>query len=410
MSAERSVGLNQDPVNPEGDDIPHNYTKLNQMHWLNGTERGLWSKPIILNSVSRLLDARMSRAFGLYIGKAIEGVETMKWPEEDASEGKGWSYPDKNERPIEGVTASFSIPFDNPKTHSSLFVYEERFPEQVKPEDRHDWSIGIGRITEYATNYATKEFFRRQASGAATKAASIAYTWFYDLVTYGLIQNGTYGQMQTIETMANYHKINYADAITSALFQHNFDPINRLIAMTNIDGYSGCNNIDDLATKIGKERFKKPDLGKWLDKIDTRREDGKRATSLRNGIISVAGAGVFRNPGVIETSGATLPFMAAVNLIINEAQADSFGMGLINHPDKAGIIDMARYLIPDYFVPLGAEALQIPAAILIPLLPFVLVHESIHYYSSNQDFMGLIPAKIIKKAVTPYKSKLEPAE
>lgn len=54
--------------------------------------------------------------------------------------------------------------------------------------------------------------------------------------------------------------------------------------------------------------------------------------------------------------------------------------------------------------------MQIPVVAIAGLMPFVAVHESIHHYSSNADYMGLIPAKLVHKKTTPLKNQLEPEE
>lgn len=377
MPTERPIFLNE-LNNTQAEDfhnVPEDYVQKNQAHWRKA-KRGIFSRPLELPHSANALHDRMVKTFGL--------------------------------KDAQSSILTISLAFDNPSSASSAYVHQEAFPQGVKEKERHEWSIGIGRINEYVTNYAAREFIRLNTDLPVIQQIARAYGGVFDFLTYGLFFNGTYTRMRGIERMAKDQGKDYKGALLSALFQHDSNALNEIIAMTS--KFTGYSNIDELAINIGRDRFKKPDIGKWLDNLDTRREDKKRATSLRNGVISVAGAGAFRNPGVIETSGALVPFLAGVDLVLNEIQAEAGGMGFINHPEHASLLLMARYLIPDYFVPLAAQTLEIPAVVAISLLPFVAIHEGIHHYSSSKDFMGLIPAEIIHKEVTPYKSKLEPRE
>lgn len=351
--------------------IPQDYISKNQEHFRNA-KRGIFSRPIELPRTGRILHERIVRTFGL----------------EDAEE------------PI----FTWSVVFDNPKTPSSEYVYAERFPEEIAEEDKRNFSIGISRINEYATNFATKEFLKRNADLPVIKQVASVYGGISDLFTYGLLLNGTFSRMRDIEIMAGHNEKDYRQAILDGLFQHDFTQLNEIIAIGK--DYTGYSDINGLAIEIGKKRYKKPDIGKWFDKLDVQDTDGHIKAAIKHGIISVAAMGVFRNPGVIESSGAMLPAIGVIaplsTLVLAEkALAEqNLGFALIEHPE----------LIPQFLsdlAPVVGESMASTVIAALSLFPFVGIHEGIHHYSSNQEYMGYIPAKIIHKQMTPNKSRLE---
>lgn len=326
-------------------EIPQNYIERNKRFWKKASRHGI-SKPQELKFPADIFHSRIKKTFD------IEEVE----------------------QPI----LVWSTVFDNPKTPNSEYVYAERYPESVKEEDKIDFHRGIVRITEYATNFATREFLKRNA----TPLADI-YGRFADLVTYELLYNGTYRRMKAVEIEADRNGKDYKGALLTGLFRHDLDPVNELIEDTK--PYSGWNNINDLAIEIGRNRFKKPDFGKFLDKLEIERTDGKTVTTLKNCAISLLAGGVFRTPGVIEVSTGLVPLAFAETAVIYAANQR---LG-----DPAIIQNLATITLP-----------------ILSITPFATMHEAIHYYSANEKNMGFIPAQLINKEVTPYFSRLEPEQ
>ena len=330
--------------------LPSNYIEQNQEHWRNAN-RGIFSRPLELPRTGKFLHERIVRTFGL--------------------------------EHIQEPIVTWSAIFDKPKSPSSAYVYAERFPEGVAKEDKHDFSVGIGRITEYATNIATKDFIDRNTDILVVNAAARAYAAFGDLATYGIMLAGTYREMARIEYMAEQNGEDFRQALYRGLFQHDTAPLNELIA--NTKEFSGCSDINELAIKLGKKRFKRPDIGKWLDKLEVERTDGSVKAGIKNCAVSVLAGGVFRSPGIIEVSGGFLPLFFAETLAI-------YGLN--------GRMDIG----------LLAQNLAVIAATGIIINPFATVHEMIHSYSASEDYMGFIPAELIKKEVTPYFTRLETKE
>ncbi len=150
-------------------DIPEDYVKANQKHFRNA-KRGIVSRPYELPKLRDSLHERITKTFGL----------------EDA------------QKPV----VVWSGLFDNPKTPSSEFVYAERYPEDIKEEDRQNFAAGITRITEYATNFAAGEFLKRNLSLPLVKQAAKVYGMFSEALTYGLLYSGTYREMRRVRKSA----------------------------------------------------------------------------------------------------------------------------------------------------------------------------------------------------------------
>ena len=85
--------------------IPEDYVKKNQKHWRKA-KRGIGSRPIELPRIGNLINTRIQSTFAEY-----EVSDTT--------------------RPI----FTFSVFTDNPKTPSSKFVHQERYPEEIAEEE-----------------------------------------------------------------------------------------------------------------------------------------------------------------------------------------------------------------------------------------------------------------------------------
>jgi hypothetical protein len=327
-------------------EIPSDYIDENKSFWKKA-KRGVLSRPHELVIPANFLHNRITKTFDI---DAEVKQPIMVW----------------------------STVFDHPKTPNSEFVYAERYPEEIAEEDKPDFHRGIVRITEYATNYATREFLRRNATPLADLYGAVA-----DQATYGFLYNGTFRRMKAVELVAEDNGKDYKGALLTGLFQHDFGPINELVADTK--EYSGWSDINDLAIEISRDRFKKPDIGKILDKVEIERTDGKKTSIFKNCAVSVLAGGVFRVPGVIEVSAGIIPVAFAETALIYLANQRMDG-ALLAH-------NLATITLP-----------------LLSVTPFATIHELIHYYSANKEFMGFIPANLINKEVTPHFSRLEPEE
>lgn len=370
MSAEKPIFEKLNVINaidevlqvlPAESEIPQDYIKQNQNHWRKA-RRGLFSKPLELSQTGDFLHDKITKTFGL----------------EDA------------QKPI----LIWSVVFDRPKTPSSKFIYEERYPEEINDEDKTNFSIGMARITEYATNYAAKDFFVKNVDIPILREFSKAYGRFADLATYEILINGTYRRMSIIESVANENGKSYKEALFTGLFKHDLEPINELVSDTK--EFSGWSSINDIAIEIGKKRFKKPDIGKFFDKLEINKNDGRLKANLKNGTTSVLAGGVFRNSGVTEISGGIPAFILLETSVISIAH---LGEHVIQNPNllfTAGSI--------------AAETVVLSLGPVVAITPFIGVHENLHSYSSDETHLGFIPANIIEKELTPSLARLEPRE
>ncbi len=352
----------------EENSIPPDYIKRNQSFWRKA-QRGIFSRPAELGMSATFLHRRIVETFNLE--NAQESI--LVW----------------------------STLFDKPKTPSSEFVYAERFPSNIKEEDRQYWTAGMVNITEFATNYATREFFKKNADLPIARSIAEVYGELADMATYKIMIGGTYYRMHAIEEQAVLSGKDFKAAIFKALFQHDFNPINSIISDTS--GYSGCSNIDELAIQIGKNRFRKPDLGKWLGKLEIGNKDGKIKSNLKNSITSLAAGGVYRNPGVTEISGAIPSLFYLETGAVSGLELSS----ILKNPHFSHILSSFQF--DSLFALATSKELMASLAPIFLIYPFIAVHESIHSYSSNKEFMGLLPARIVRREKTPGLIALEPA-
>ena len=336
--------------------IPEDYQDINRDYWQN-VDRGIFakSKPLPLKRASNALHKRIMNSF----------------PE--------------IENPTKPLL-SWSVLYDKPKEPTSEYVYAYRLPDSVKAEDKNDFFIGIERITEYATNYATREFLRKNMDFPGGKLLAELYGEVLDLLTYKILIGGIYRDMARIEMIADENGKNFKQAIIDALLKHDFNPINELIADTK--EFSGWSDINDLAIHIGKRRWKKPDVSKWIGKLQVNEEDGSKKAHVKNAVLSLLAGGVYRNPGVTEISGGVKAWIILETVGVYFATLGT-DIASFEHIKLLGL-NTAVSLIP-------AIAIYI----------FVPTHESFHHYSSDKKYIGLIPAQIIRKKMTPKITTLE---
>ena len=345
--------------------IPLDYIARNKLFWKNA-RRGVLSRPMEIPAfLSESLHRRITTTFGL----------------------------DQAEKP----TVVWSVVFDNPESPNSQYVYERRFPDDVPVEERTNYAAGIDRITEYASNLATREFIRRNTDIPILRTFSKGYRILAEMATYGLLLNGTYRRLMNIETLAKGAGRDFTGAVLDGLFDHDFEPINKIMADTA--DFSGCANIDELAIDIGRKRFKL-NIGSALGKLETEKTDGVLKSTAKNAAISVAAAGVFRTPGVVELSAAMLPLSVATGFAVSEVAINSEIIFGLHRP--ALMLDPQ---IPIALMPTALETLATMALTLAPLAPFIAIHEAIHHYSGGEDYLGFTPVNLIAKEVTPYKAK-----
>lgn len=356
--------------------IPGDYIQRNKEHWRNA-KRGIGSRPFELPRTESMFHNAMQRTFREY---GLNG--TIK--------------------PI----FTFAVASDNPKTASSAYAHKERFLVEVAKEDRQDFLIGMIRINEYATNYAAREFLIQNLNLPGLREAAKVYAGLSNLSTYGILLRGTFTRMRELEIMANHNNMDYKHALLTALFQHDSTELNAIIALGS--EYTGYSNINELAIEIGRKRYKKPDFGKWFDKLDASRSDGKIKTKIKNGVLSTAALGVFRNPGIIEIHGAIIPASPIIAGVGTFALVESlvlaeYNINALMHPEHIMLI--LEQISSE--IPKPAAAI---AGVALLVAPFVIAHEAIHHYSADEHHMGLTPTEVIKKEVTPYKSRFETEE
>ena len=390
--------------------VPEDYISLNQLHFM-GLERNGISRIMELKATGEFLHRRIVNTFNLdQNASACEENELppIRWPEEDITDGRGWFYPNREEGELPPIrwheeditdgrgwfypklkiqpqpkkpTFTFSVVYSKTKKPSSEFGYEQTYPEGIAEGDREDFAFGIERITEYATNFATREFFRRNLDIPGFRKIAEAYGLVEDFLTYRVLLHGTYRDMGEIQKVAKHNGKDFKGAIIDyTLFQQDTESLDRLIKDTKS---LECSNINDLAIRIGNNRLRTPDLTKILRKLELKPTDSEKKANLKNCIMSVLSGGVYRNPGITEVSGGILTFLTLETLVVYLL---SMGEKLLTREN----IDLLALNLATASIPVTLTTI------------FAIVHEAIHHYSSDQRHLGgIIPAEIRAKRQTP---------
>ena len=401
---------------PHLNEVPIHYIERNKVFWKRRTLRGFVSKPMELRHTRNFLHNMFMDVFPFTDSAPSFSDKPpkpkLRWPEEDPKEGRGWSYPIIEEKPSIRVVKPdlyFSTAFDRPKSPSAEFNYFNVKPSHIPEEDQEAWLIGMGRITEYGTNYFMSEAIKKKMDlsklrkiAPVLRGIAEVYTTFSDFITYRFVIGGTYIRMGEVEHQAMLNGKNYNDSeeeklIVSekAVFEKEYAAINGLISDTK--DYSGCSDIDDMAMEIGYNRFK-VDIGKLVNKLEPNQKDGNIKAGFKNGVLSVLAGGVFRIPGLTELSAGGFSLLLSEPIIVN-----LLALGL--RPE----------LIP-YFTSINNAvdfirglALLIANGIwgLALAYPYLGGHELLHNYSANRRGMGLIPGVIKRFVTTPGFVNLE---
>ena len=383
----------EDPLIGEGyyyphlNEIPPHYIRRNQEHWRRRQLRG---------PVSRTMEL-------VVVGNFLHKMLMDVYPFTDSEPSPGETYPSSElglpmEQVVEGqekikITKpilTWSMLFDRPKSAASEFNYFEREGNHIPKEDRKAWSIGMARITEYATNYFMSEAIKRKMDHPGLRNIADAYTVFCEYMTYGILIGGTVGRMKLVEQEAIQNGKDYKGALFQMIFRGNAEALSELVADTK--EYSGLSDIDDMAMEIGYRRFKIIDLDKIIGKLEKKQSDGTIKAGVKNGATSLLAGGVYRNPGVTEISGGGIGLLTVEPVLIN-------ALYIATHPDIWSYFTNVKNDV-DF---IHALSLLIVNAIWAPILVYLYAggHEFLHNHSANKKRLGAIPTELKRFEATP---------
>lgn len=223
--------------------------------------------------------------------------------------------------------------------------------EEIKPEDKKPYMAGIYQLNEWATNYATRQYFTSDTNkGFVGKLRSL----YGKIGNFGAARFGgrdlidafrTVGKMRKVERTAKKLGVNFSDAVFESLFSHNDAKMNALIAQTESVKAS---NLTELAINIGKRRNQQAD------------EVSQDASSAH----------------VVPSNETPKP----ANKLVRGINRVGTSVGLLGHVSEPGI----------------ARLLLAPNTLTgFVITKFVSVHEAVHAYSQAEDRTGLIPIHLL---------------
>lgn len=255
-----------------------------------------------------------------------------------------------------------------------------RYPDFIAhdSEKQARWLNGIVRLTEYATNRATCYYIENSLPKAIGKPAA-AFGRILDKTLAGApFAVDAYRAMGKVARAAKKNNQDpnvFNKALFTALFSHDFNDLDRLIALTP---ELRARNIDELAIEVGKEKL----TAKLIRKIKNRYEISlppfaERFVALskvvddkfKKCLFSLGGAGMFTQPGIVEL----LPNLALIT--------NSYSLNLFIRAIQASRPDIAA----------GAGA---ALTVMNYVAYYTVVHELIHAYSASGRYSGLASASL----------------
>jgi hypothetical protein len=268
------------------------------------------------------------------------------------------------------------IPSDHPAVMitAGIFVdglfHPRQFGFLLKPPDYlaqnpkrlEQYKHGIIGLTEWATNRATTSFIRASLPKRLAYPSSVLALMLDNVLVGRPAAPKAYKAMGFVEETAKINGLDFDEAVFEAVFGHDFDELNHLVAQTpNLR----ARGIDELAEEIGGERMLSKVLGGG--KLGFVPEKVRRKMKLA--LLSLTAGGMFTQPGIAEilpTMGVFMNAYAITNLIKTASNLES----AIGSSAFLGLINFYLY--------------------------YSIVHETMHAYSASADYLGFTPIELAK--------------
>lgn len=217
---------------------------------------------------------------------------------------------------------------------------------------------GAVAVNEWMTNVATNTFFRRLLKAPFLSDPGIVslYTGMLDKLTYGLVFSKIYKKMNYLRVAARFEQIDFDDAILNSLFKGDNALLDKLI----MNAFLGEKIIDyhSLMVHIGKDPTSKI-FGEMIT-----RDESKLKNLLKNIMVAnmaFATASLY-NPGIIQIYP---------NLILAAPLV------------TAGLLSIST--APTTLLAMGS------------FVPYLLIHETLHYYEADKHHFGPLSARLVRK-------------
>mgnify|MGYP006282722851 CR=1 FL=1 len=247
--------------------------------------------------------------------------------------------------------------FDQPSSEKAYW-FDIRNPENIAESDQSSYEIGIQLINEWATNYLTKKLINE---GFCEHPALALLSKFFRILidSTGLSYRKVSRLMSELKETAESDS-SFDHAVCTAYFCHQFDQLNQLLQHSDT-----AQDLSDIAVLVGSDSCWSSESGltrKVMEFIDYDETDGETKRLIKRIVSSLIGVGRNANPGVIELS-ITSPVLLT-------------------------------------FIPINTRYAVVFALLNAGIVGSVLVHETVHAYSKDQNFSGVIPVEFIKNKPT----------
>lgn len=309
----------------------------NQMLWREATHSSIRSYE--MPRLSYTIEGKMKKVFSDYIAP---------------------SYP--------RLLIAWSFLLDTPSHTLPYYRLIARYPEHIRQEDRQDYAAGMYHLNEWATNYATRHYIETASTNPITQPMRKAYAAYGDTIVGRVNTLYTYRAMREAKRAASASGVNFDHAVFTALFQHDFTALNGLIAATPT---LEAANHDELALVVGHHSAKTFDPTKEIFRhFSPKPTDSTIMKTLKNTADSLLTGGQFAQPGIVEVVVAAPIGLSTIGALEGTISGDVKGM---------------------------ATSAAIASSIATVTYPFVLIHESVHGYSANAEYIGLLPRQIVQE-------------
>lgn len=319
------------------------FVTQSQESWRN-LKRGIISRPQEIPSLSNVLDRTIKKVFSEYI--VATRPPTLV----------AWSV--LKDEPLEPMGRQF----------------KRRRPEEITEPDEDNYYIGIHQLNEWGTDFAVRYWLSHSPKHSVLQKIGEIYVDISINSGHKIAYKQAYELMEQVQTSAKQRGQNFEDAVFKALFQHDFSDINMVVSQEKI---ADCQTINQLALHLGKSLPKNntTQILRSLDTLDTQKKDSELKRLSKRIILSMLIGGGQSQPGIVEIVAA--------------------------QPTTTGGI-AASFAAPDILTGIAAGTLV--GAITSTPYGYVLLHETVHDYQTDREFIGFIPltlTSIGKRSVNP---------
>lgn len=220
--------------------------------------------------------------------------------------------------------------------------------------------LGITHFNEQATDIATRYWLSHASKYPLFHQLGEFYSNFCYTVSQRILYQNASRLMKRLRSEALSHQQSFDQALFLALFQHDFQEVNAIASSANIDG---CQTVDQLALSLGK-RLPMHHPSRLSGNLAIEENDSNLKKLSKRIMRTMVLGGYYDHP------------LGVINIVVSQPAAILIG-------------GMATFAPADLLR--GISSSVIGSAVASSILGYSLPHEAIHFYSSNSNYVGLIP-------------------